>query len=531
MQHSHQPTSTHISTGLGFGLDSYRQFDFHPVTEKDIERIVKSLPSNKAPGHDKITARVLEDSLPVTISVITNLINRSFSSNTFAEVWKSAEVIPILKSGDFEEPSNTRPISLLPIMSKVIERAAHLQFVNYLDSHSTETALLFFTDEILKNMDAKKISLIVLLDMSKAFDSIRHDLLLAKLRNVGVSDSARAWFGSYLSHRSQVVRIEDSLSRPFPLTVGVPQGSILGPVLFTLYVNDLLSVPKHGQALGYVDDTKIFLAFPQNEINDAVAALNQDLTEISRWCCVNSLLINPEKTKLLVAGVPQLIRNLSPLLPPVKLLGRSIEPTPVARDLGVMIDSHLNYNEHITKTTANCMSKLSRINRIKHLLDKKTLLLLIHAFVFSKLFYCSTVWRNTSKRNINKLQLVQNFACRIILGLKKFDHISEGLKALNWLRVEDKLFLKDVLMVHKCLHNQAPSYLSDKFVRRSSIHNRITRNSCDLNVPFSRLKTGQRSFAFRGAKLYNNLPYDIKNITDAKVFKRRMLNHLIETSK
>ena len=156
---------------------------------------------------------------------------------------------------------------------------------------------------------------------------------------------------------------------------------------------------------------------------------------------------------------------------------------------------------------------------------------MIHAFVFSKLFYCSTVWRNTSKRNINKLQLVQNFACRIILGLKKFDHISEGLKALNWLRVEDKLFLKDVLMVHKCLHNQAPSYLSDKFVRRSSIHNRITRNSCDLNVPFSRLKTGQRSFAFRGAKLYNNLPNDIKNITDAKVFKRRMLNHLIETSK
>ena len=126
---------------------------------------------------------------------------------------------------------------------------------------------------------------------------------------------------------------------------------------------------------------------------------------------------------------------------------------------------------------------------------------------------------------------IQHVACRIILGLKKFDHISEGLKALNWLRVEDKLFLKDVLMVHKCLHNQAPSYLSDKFVRRSSIHNRATRNSCDLNVPFSRLKTGQRSFAFRGAKLYNNLPNDIKNITDAKVFKRRMLNHLIETSK
>ena len=200
-------------------------------------------------------------------------------------------------------------------------------------------------------MDAKKISLIVLLDMSKAFDSIRHDLLLAKLRNVGVSDSVRAWFGCYLSHRSQVVRIDDSLSWPLPLTVGVPQGSILGPVLFTLYVNDLLSVPKHGQALGYVDGTKIFLAYQQNEINDAVAALNQDLTEISRWCYANSLLINPEKTKLLVAYVPQLTRNLSSLLPPVKLLGRSIEPTPVARDLGVigtLRSDDGNGNENVT---------------------------------------------------------------------------------------------------------------------------------------------------------------------------------------
>ena len=179
------------------------------------------------------------------------------------------------------------------------------------------------------------------------------------------------------------------------------------------------------------------------------------------------------------------------------------------------------------------MSKLSRINRIKHLLDKKlfSCWLLIHAFVFSNLFYCSTVWRNMSKCNINKFQLVKNFICRIILGLKKFDHISEGLKALNWLRVKDKRFLKGALMVHKRLHNQPLSYLSDKFVQRSSIHNRVTWSSCDLNIPFSRLKTAQTSFAFRGAKLYNNLTDKVKNIMDAKVFKRRILNYLVETSK
>ena len=154
---------------------------------------------------------------------------------------------------------------------------------------------------------------------------------------------------------------------------------------------------------------------------------------------MNSLLINPDKTKLRVIGVLQLMRTL-PSIPPVKLLGKEIEPVTVTKDLGVMIDSSLSYNEHVTKIVSNCMYRLIRINRIKHLLDKKTLLLLINAFVFSKLFYCSTVWSNTSKTNVKRLQVVQNFACRIVLGLRKHDHISEGLKSLSWLSISDKLF-------------------------------------------------------------------------------------------
>ncbi|KAL9950470.1 hypothetical protein ACROYT_G042968 [Oculina patagonica] len=217
-------------------------FSFSPVTESLVEKIIKGLPSNKAPGADKITSRVLKDSLPVSLPIITNLLNKSFTTNTFARSWKMAEVIPILKSGDFDEPANTRPISLLPILSKVCERLAHGQFVDFLnrsgkiskfqsgnrESHSTETALLHFTDDILKNMDEKKISLIVLLDMSKAFDSIQHERLLTKLQNIGVSTSAWTWFKSYLSQRSQFMRTEDAISDPLPLNYGVPQGSKLG---------------------------------------------------------------------------------------------------------------------------------------------------------------------------------------------------------------------------------------------------------------------------------------------------------------
>ena len=515
-------------------------FKFQSVTEEEVGKIIRSLPSNKTPGLDKVTARVLKDSLPITLSAITNLVNTSFSSNTFAQVWKSAEVIPILKSGDPDEPSNTRPISLLPIMSKVCERSAHSQFVDFLDQnekisklqsgnrrfHSTETALLYFADEILKNMDDKKVSVIVLLDMSKAFDSIRHDLMLSKLHRIGVSSGACTWFGSYLSQRCQVVNIANSVSDPLPLTVGVPQGSILGPVLFTLYVNDLLSVPRHCQAMGYIDDTKIFLGLPSSQISDAVTALNKDLSEIARWCCTNSLLINPDKTKLLVIRVPQLTRSL-PSIPPVKLLGKEIKSVTVAKDLGVIFDSSLSFNEHVTKTVSDCMHRLIRINRIKHLLDRKTLLSLINAFVFSKLFYCSSVWSNTSKTNIKRLQLVQNFAGRIVLGLRKYDRISDGLESLKWLPIADKLFLNDSVMVHKCLNGRAPDYLSQKFTRRLDLHNRDTRNKKDLNLPRCRLKTGQRSFAYRGAACWNSLPKDLKEVVDGRIFKKRFVNMLL----
>ena len=175
------------------------------------------------------------------------------------------------------------------------ENRARSLMISFDDKAYIRPSLHHFTDELLNNMDRKKISVIVLLDMSKAFDSIRHDLMLRKLRKAGVSESACAWFESYLSQRQQVLKFQNTVSDPLPLTVGVPRGSIMGPVLFTLYVNDLFRVSKHCEPLGCVDDTKLFLGFLASELKDVISAVNEDLKEISIWCCRISLLINLKK--------------------------------------------------------------------------------------------------------------------------------------------------------------------------------------------------------------------------------------------
>ena len=228
------------------------------------------------------------------------------------------------KDGDAGNPCNNRPISLLAVSSKVNERLAHRQFVKFLDDnnklsqfqsgnrkhHSTETALRSVTDDPLKAMDEKKISILVLMNMSKFFESKNHDMLLFKLRSLGGSPSALEWFKSYLKGRHQYVRIGNVVSQSLPVDYGVPQGSILGPALFIVYINDLLTVPKLCQTACYFDDSKHYLKFKTNELCNAVSVVNFDLNEICRWCCHNSLLVNPDKTTLLVIGVPQLLRQL-----------------------------------------------------------------------------------------------------------------------------------------------------------------------------------------------------------------------------
>ena len=241
--------------------------------------------------------------------------------------------------------------------------------------HSTETSLIHSTDSILKAIDQKNVTAVILLDISKAFDSINHNILLAKLEDVGVSSTCLAWFKSYLSERYQAVRVNSTLSEKLPVVSGVPQGSILGPLLFSIYVNDLPSVAKNCSSESYVDDTKLLLSFRINNSNTALTDLNEDLIGMRNWCFDNLLLLNPDKTKLMVYGSRQMLGKLPDFR--LSLLGKELTPASSVKDLGVKFDPILSFNNHILSTVSSCKSSLCQINRGKHLFRKNLLITVI----------------------------------------------------------------------------------------------------------------------------------------------------------
>ena len=303
-------------------------------------------------------------------------------------------------------------------------------------------------------MDKKQITALVLLDLSKAFDSIDHARLLHKLSILGASPSTVKWFKSYLTG--------------IPITHGVPQGAILSPLLFYIYLNDSPTAPTFCNLESYVDDSKLFMSFPLVELDAAIEKLEQDLHIVAQWCCENHLLINPDKTKLLFLGTRQMSSRL-PEDPEVVFLGKTLKPTDSAKDLGVFLDPHLTYDHHISCVMSSCFAKLCQINRVKRSFDQETPELLITSLVFSKMLYCSSVWSNTTLQNINRLQSIQNFASKIVTNSRTFDQLTPLLRELNWLPVKEQLFYRDSVLTFKCQNDLAPQYLTSKFTKRSNI--------------------------------------------------------------
>ena len=466
--------------------------NFKTLSQEQVSELIKKAAKKSCPL-DPIPTSVVLEVLDVLFLVITKMINLSFESGEFASDWKEALLKPLLKKCGLDIAfHNFRPVSNLPYVSKLSEKAVANQLIDhmttndlhmplqsaYKQNHSTESALLKVKNDILLNMEAQKVTLLVLLDLSAAFDTVRHDTLLNRLKSrCGVDGKELEWFASYLADRTQRVTVNDGLSSAFPLRQGVPQGSCLGPLLFTVYTSKLFDiVSKHLPSVHcYADDTQLYLAFSpdvQGEDEAALNAMRDCIHDLRNWMIEDRLMLNDDKTELMLIGTRQQLQKVN--LNDITVGDTVVEAKSVVRNLGSWFDRNLDMSSHISKQCASAFYHLHNISRIRRFLSTDTTKALVHAFVTSRVDYCNSLLYGLPASHLNKVQRVLNAAARLVCRAPRYCRITPLLYELHWLPVRQRISFKILLFVFKAIHGFAPTYLRELVsIKRSGNYNLI----------------------------------------------------------
>ena len=451
---------------------------------------------------------LLSACLDPLLPVITHMVNLSLRTGYFANAWKTTVVHPLLKKPGLDLLfKNFRPIRNLQFVSKLTERAVanqiqSLMFKNnlfpqlqsaYRSHHSTETALLKVKNDLLMIMDKGHVSLLVLLDLSAAFDTVDHKILLKTLQmKLGVCGSALSWFKSYLEGRSQRICIKETLSQSFDLQWGVPQGSCLGPLLFTIYSSDLFSLwESHLPTThAYADDTQLYLSFSltvgTGEL-DAVTAIENCIQDIRQWMCVRKLMLNDDKTEFLLVGTRKQLTKVS--IDGVRVGDYNISLSPSVRNLGTWFDPHYQIALPIIKTCSSAFYYLHNIRHIRKYLSRSSSETLTHAFITSRLDYCNSLLYGLPKYQLSKLQRVMNASARLVYCAPKSCHITPLLRELHWLPVCYRIEYKIILLTFKVLHGMGPDYLRHLIsVLPPSRYNLRRNDDCGALLTFPKIR-------------------------------------------
>lgn len=526
---------------------------FVPVNENTVKKIINKSKKTSC-LLDPAPTKFLLQFLDILLPVIVLIINKSLQQGCVPDCLKKAIVKPLLKKPTLDplQCKNYRPVSNLPFISKILERVIAAQLLDHLNENSyldkfqsayrpgfsTETALLKVVNDSLISLNSGDLVLIVLLDLSAAFDTINHNLLLEKLKTTsGLNDLALQWFASYLSNRSQSVLVGSSFSRETELVCGVPQGSVLGPILFSIYTSSLGQlIAKCGVGRQFfADDSQLLNSFSPNpnDVSLVIERLETCCKEIKLWMTKNRLKLNEEKTEAILIGSKE-NRELVDLKT-INVGDATINIVDKVRNLGLILDSNLSMTAHVNHVIKSCYFHLRRLGQIRHLLTKETANAIAVATITSRLDYCnSTLWGIPS-RDLERLQKVQNTAARIVAQTNRRDHITPVLRELHWLPVKFRIEYKILCLTYSCLNGESPEYLKELIPRYNPSRNLRSSNQNRLRLPSvedtNKSRTGGRSFQNSAPNLWNELPENLKNVKTIDLFRKRLKTYLFAEKK
>ena len=506
-----------------------KRFELKSTNPSKVFSLLSKLCKSKATGLDMIFARLLRECADLIADPMCSIFNQSIRSGIFPQEWKCAKVIPLFKEGNHSDLNNYRPISIVPIVAKVFERIIYDQVYGYLTEnnlissqqsgfrslHSTVTALLEATNNWAFNIDKGSVNAVVFLDLKKAFDTVDHTILLSKLFEYGIRGVAYEWFRSYLDNRNQQCFVNGSLSNSQILTCGIPQGTILGPLLFILYINDLPNCLSNSVARMYADDTH--LTFASNNIETINDVMNHDLSNVNTWLTANKLTLNSSKTEFMLIGSRQRLGTYD-TSPKLIIGGDIINPVSSVKSLGVHIDENLSWNMHIEKIAKKIASGIGAIKRCRPFINRTTLESVFNALVQPYFNYCSEVWGHCNKSLSNRLQKLQNRAARI-LTFSSYDTSADPIfEQLNWKRLDTQRQIQVATMVYKSIHGLAPDYLGSLFTKYDPPYN-LRNSENKLAVPLPRTNFLKNSFSYNGAVIWNSLSPELRQAKSLQSFR------------
>ena len=478
---------------------------------------------------DKISARLLRDAAWVIAPSLTYIINSSLKLGKFPSRWKCAKVTALFKQGDRTIMDNYRPISVLPTVSKVIEKAAHIQLYAFLESHhllvtnqfgfrrgrSTPLALTQFTDEMLTNMDNGLLNGVIFLDLKKAFDTVDHTILIHKLKIMGVSGVSLAWFQSYLTSRFQRTVIGQATSCNRRVSVGVPQGSILGPLLFSIYINDLPTCLKHTSVTLFADDTALYCSAKSS--SDLQQMLNEDLASVAKWLNDHKLTLNVAKSKFMIIGSSQRLKSVGKFS--LQICDEFLDKTDCYKYLGVIINETLSWGDHVDYISTKVNQRLGILRRIRHLLPIHTRELYVKSMILPLLDYSDIVWGDKHNKTLMaKVQLLQGKAAKLILDKAKHSSATEAINELDWLVLSERRRQHRLSFVFKCMHGLIDWNFNFTHLRETHPYN--TRHKDDVLLPKSRCQWGQQRLTYQAIQEWNGLPVSTRNSNSLDLFMK-----------
>lgn len=468
---------------------------------------------------------------------MANCFNKLMSDGVFPDSLKIAKVTPIYKSGTKTDPGNYRPISVLPVISKIFEKILHKRLLNYLNSfdflterqygfrakNNTTAATIDLIAKVRDNIDRKNVALGVFIDLKKAFDTVSHKLLLEKLENIGIKGNALQIFKSYLTNRLQIVKIDNIESKALPITYGVPQGSILGPLLFLIYINNITELGLHGHLTLYADDTCLFY-FGAN-IHDAILRAQKDLNVLHEWFKHNLLTINISKTSYIIFKAKN---KIIPLHDPLTIDNIPLEQKTHEKYLGLRIENSLTWNKQIDYIINKISSLSGSLRNIRQCIPRKLRFNIYNALVKSHLLYLIEIWGSTSKTKIQELQRAQNKIIKILFCYPYLTPTCKIFDETQLMNIKQLYMYNTCILIRKIINGTI--HTNVKFIKKSQISNRSLRRPSLLVLPRPRTNYAKKDITYEGAKFYNSLPSHIKNVSSFSGFKSQLSKYIIETS-